>query len=194
MSIDFGSTDVRRMPVYFLLECDASMSGSPIMAVEQGVQLLHNELMGQPQAIEMLNLSAVVYSTYAQQVVPLTSITNFTPPVLSAGGVRNLGNALRVLADCVSHEIIRNTLAKKGDYKALVFWITAGEPNDNWEAGLDYFSQRTKGLVGSVIALGAGDSVNIGVLRQITPNVLLMTDLTPDNLREVFKWQSQPIN
>lgn len=190
--IDFGSTDVRRMPVYFLLECGDSMRGAPIMAVEQGVQLLHNELMGQPQAVEMVNLSAIVYSTYAQQITPLVPITSFMPPALTAGGVRNFGNALRVLGDCIVNDMIRSTHTKKGDYQALVFWITDGEPADDWEAGLKYLQERTNGLLGSFIALGVGDSVNTHILRQITPNVLLATDVTPDNLRASFKWVSQP--
>jgi uncharacterized protein YegL len=75
----------------------------------------------------------------------------------------------------------------------LVFWITDGEPADDWKAGLKYLRQRTDGLLGSIIALGAGDAVNTGVLRQITPNVLLMTDVTSDNLRAFFRWVSQPI-
>lgn len=193
-SIDFGSTYLRRMPVYLLLECDATMAGAPIQAVEQGIQLLHNELLGWTQAIELINLSVIVYDTVAQQVVPLTPITSFTPPSpLSAGGVRNLGNALHVLGDCIYKDLIRNTGNTKGDYKALVFWFTSGEPTDNWMVGLNYFRQRTDGLVGSIIALGCGDSVNIGILRQITPNVLLMTDVTPDTLRKFSRWQSQPV-
>lgn len=191
-SIDFGSSHIRRMPVYLLLEIDDSMSGAPIIGVEQGVQLLHNELINQPQAVEMVSLSVVTYSTNARQVVPLTPITGFAPPALSAGGISNLGKALRVLGDCIFNDIIRNTTTKKSDYKALVFWMTDSEPTDDWEAGLKYLKQRTDGLLGNIIAMGCGDSVNTSVLRKITPNVLLMTDATPDNLRAFFKWQSQP--
>ena len=191
-SIDFGSTYLRRMPVYLLLECDATMAGAPIQAVEQGLQLLHNELLGIPEAIEMVNLSVIVYSTVAQQVIPLTPITSFSPPFFSAGGARNLGNALHVLGDSIHKDLIKNTGNTKGDYKALVFWITGGEPTDDWVVGWNYLRERTNGLLESIIALGAGDSVNVGILKQITPNVLLMTDVTSETLRKAFRWQSQP--
>jgi uncharacterized protein YegL len=65
------------MPVYLLLDVSGSMSGAPIMAVEQGVQLLHNELMGQPQAVEMVHLSVITFASSVNQVVPLTPIVSF---------------------------------------------------------------------------------------------------------------------
>lgn len=193
MTIDFGSTDVRRMPVYLLLDVSGSMSGAPIMAVEQGVQLLHNELMGQPQAVEMVHLSVITFASSASQVIPLTQITNFTPPALSASGGTSLGGALRELAHALDREIIPNSPAKKGDYKPLVFLLTDGEPTDSWEPELNALNSRREKRAGSIIALGCGDAVNTGVLRQITSNVLLMTDVTPDNLRAFFKWVSASV-
>lgn len=191
--IDFGSSDVRRMPVYLLLDVSGSMSGAPIMAVEQGVQLLHNELMGQPQAVEMVHLSVITFASSANQVVPLTPISSFAPPALSAGGGTSMGGALRELARALDREVIPNSPAKKGDYKPLVFLLTDGEPTDSWEPELNALNSRKEKKAGSIIALGCGDSVNTGVLRQITPNVLLMTDVTPDNLRAFFKWVSASV-
>ncbi len=193
MSIDFGSTDIRRIPVYLLLDVSGSMSGAPIMAVEQGVQLLHNELMGQPQAVEMVNLSVITFASSASQVVPLTPITSFTPPALSAGGGTSLGGALRELAHAMDREVTPTSATKKGDYKPLVFLLTDGEPTDSWEPELNALNSRSEKKVGSIIALGCGDAVNTGVLRQITGNVLLMTDVTPDNLRAFFKWVSASV-
>ena len=192
ITLDFVQSDIQRMPVYLLLECDNTMSGAPITAMEQAVQLLHNELLEQPQATGAVCLSVITYSTYAQQVIPLKPLTNFIPPALSTHGVRNVGNAFRVLGDCIHNEMIRNTGNKNSDYKALIFWITGGSPTDDWEAGSKYFKERTGELSGSIIALGVGDSVNTGVLRKITPNVLLMTDVTPESLRKYFRWESQP--
>lgn len=191
--IDFGSIYDRRMPVYFLIECDDSMKGVPIMAIEQGLQLLHNELLGQPQAIEMVNLSVIVYSTVAQQIIPLSPIMSFAPPTLSAGGVRNLGNAFRVLGNCISREVIRNIPGQKGDFKVLVFWVTGGEPTDEWESGLNYFRESTNGLLGSLNALVTGDAYNINILNKITSNIMPMIDLTPDKMHSFFKWVSQSV-
>jgi len=193
MSIDFGSNDVRRMPVYLLLDVSGSMSGAPIIGVEQGVQLLHNELINQPQAVEVVHLSVITFASSASQVTPLTPITSFAPPALSAGGGTSLGGALRELANALDREIIPNSATKKGDYKPLVFLLTDGEPTDSWEPELNALNSRRDKKAGSIIALGCGDSVNTSVLRQITSNVMLMTDVTPDNLRAYFKWVSASV-
>ena len=191
--IDFGSTDTRRMPVYLLLDLSGSMAGAPIMAVEQGVQSLHNELLNQPQAVELVHLSVITFASTANQIIPLTPVTSFNPPPLSAGGGTAMGAALRELGRALDREITPTTPAKKGDYKPLVFLLTDGEPTDSWEPELAALKSRSEKKAGSIIALGCGDSVNTGVLRQITDNVLLMTDVTPDNLRAFFKWVSASV-
>lgn len=194
MTIDFGSAnDVRRMPVYLLLDASGSMAGAAIQAVEQGVQLLHNELLGQPQAVEMVHVGVITFASTANQVVPLTSITNFTPPSLAAGGVTALGGALRVLGQALDREVTSTTAGKKGDYKPLVFLLTDGEPTDDWAPELSALKARQDKKVGNIIALGCGDSVNTDVLRQITDQVLLMPDVTSDNLRAFFRWVSASV-
>jgi uncharacterized protein YegL len=181
------------MPVYLLLDVSGSMTGAPIQAVEQGVQLLHNELLAQPQAVEMVHLSVITFASSVNQVIPLSPVTSFSPPSLSAGGGTSLGGALRLLGQCLDREITPTTPTKKGDYKPLVFMLTDGEPTDSWEPEVAALKARREKKVGSIIALGCGDSVNTGVLRQITESVLLMTDVTPDNLRAFFKWVSASV-
>jgi uncharacterized protein YegL len=193
MTIDFGSNDVRRMPVYLLLDTSGSMAGAAIQAVEQGVQQLHNELVRQPQAVEMVHVGVITFASTANQVVPLTSITNFVPPSLAAGGVTALGAGLRVLGQALEREVTPTSAEKKGDYKPLVFLLTDGEPTDDWEPELIALKSRKDKKVGSIIALGCGDAVNTDVLRQITDQVLLMADVTPDNLQAFFRWVSASV-
>ena len=183
-------SSLRRMPVYLLLECGDSMSGEPIVAVAQGVQLLANELANDPASEELVWLSVIAYSTYAQQLVPLTPMSSFTPPSLSGGGVNNLGNALRVLGDSIRREIVKQTGEHKGDYEALVFWLTASEPMDNWQDGLRYLQEKANGLF-RIIAMGAGSKVNVDVLRTITPDVLSLDGISSDTLKQIFQWTSQ---
>lgn len=193
MNIDFGSNDVRRMPVYLLLDSSGSMAGAPIQGVEQGVQLLRNELLSLPQAVEMVHIGVITFASKADQVVPLTPVTTFSPPSLSAGGTTALGGALRKLAQALDNEITPTTADKKGDYKPLVFLLTDGEPTDDWEPALRTLNSRQEKKVGSMVALGCGDGVNFDILRQITPNVLAMPDATADNIRAFFRWVSASV-
>ena len=49
--------DLRKLPVYLLLDCSASMSGSPIQAVNQGVGTIYTELCNNPRALSTVKLS-----------------------------------------------------------------------------------------------------------------------------------------
>lgn len=193
MNIDFGSNDVRRMPVYLLLDSSGSMAGATIQGVEQGVQFLRNELLSLPQAVEMVHIGVITFASTANQVVPLTPLTSFTPPGLTATGTTSLGGALQLLSQALDREITPTTGDKKGDYKPLVFLLTDGEPTDDWEPALRALNSRQEKKVGSLIALGIGDSVNFDVLRKITPNVLSMADVTKDNLHAFFRWVSASV-
>ena len=194
MEIDFGSTDTRRMPVYLLIGCGDSMAGAPIQAIEQGIQLLHNELLAQPQALEMANLSVITFSDGAEQLVPLTSIGEFVPPSLTAAGGHDLGAGFKALSQALQKEMIRNTPSQKGDFKAIVFLLTDCEPTDDWQPALSELHASSGKLLGSIVALGCGDGVNTSPLQQITPSVLLMTDVTPEKLSSFFVWASQSVS
>ncbi len=191
--IEFGDMNTRRMPVYLLLDVSGSMQGAPIFAVEQGIQILQTELINQPQAVEVVHLGVITFETSAREIVPLTPITSFTPPPLSAGGGTSLGAAFRELGNALDREIIPTTPQKKGDYKPLVFLLTDGEPTDSWEPELYALKSRREKKVGAIIALGCGDAVNTSVLHSITEQVMLMDDVTPDNLRAFFKWVSASV-
>ncbi|MGH8473151.1 MAG: VWA domain-containing protein, partial [Gammaproteobacteria bacterium] len=63
---------MRRLPVYLVLDTSGSMSGEPIEAVKNGVQILVSTLRQDPYALETAFLSVITFDSSAKQVVPLT--------------------------------------------------------------------------------------------------------------------------
>jgi uncharacterized protein YegL len=82
---------MRRLPVYLLLDTSGSMSGEPIEAVKNGVQVLVSTLRQDPYALETACISVITFESNAQQLVPLTDLSSFQQPSLSAGGGTSLG-------------------------------------------------------------------------------------------------------
>ena len=182
--------DVRRLPVYLLLDCSGSMSGEPIEAVRQGVKYLLAELRGDPQALESVSLSVITFDSSARQVSPLTELATFREPKLDANGSTALGEALTLLGSCIDREVRKTTKDQKGDYKPLVFLMTDGEPTDNWERPADAIRSRRPG---NIIACGTGSSVRAETLKRITETVVMMNNYAPDTFKAFFRWVSQSV-
>src|SRR3954466_13776598 len=149
----------RRLPVYLLLDCSGSMTGEPIEAVRQGVKALLADLRSDPQALETAYLSVITFSSSAQQVCPLTELTSFTEPTLTASGSTDMGGALTLLDQCIETEVHKSTKTQKGDWKPLIFLMTDGQPDSGWEDVADRIKQKR---VGNIIACAAGPGADSG--------------------------------
>lgn len=193
--IEFDSDSNRRLPVYLLLDTSGSMAGAPIQAVNQGVQLLLSELRNEPAALEMAWLCCLTFNTEPNVVLPLAEIGTASIPEFAAGGVTNMGRAIKLLLAKLSEDIRLNTPEQKGDYKPLVFIMTDANPTDlgTWRAAAQDLRERSGRQAANIIALGCGPSVNAEVLKELGGTVMLMQDVTPENIRSFFKWISQSV-
>src|SRR5205823_1848354 len=163
------SGQLRRLPVYLLLDCSSSMSGDPITAVNEGVAMIHRELQNDPQALETVYISIITFSSRADQY-QLTALDQFRPPILSAGGSTAMGEAFRLLVQSIEQDLVLNTPTQHGDFRPLMFLLTDGEPTDNYHDAV----QKLQALRGSrkptIIALGCGNGVNTTMLHEVTEN------------------------
>jgi uncharacterized protein YegL len=180
---------MRRLPVYLLLDTSGSMSGEPIEAVKNGVQVMISSLRNDPQAVETAYLSIITFDTDARQAVPLTDLATFQQPNITAQGTTSLGEALKVLSKCIDSEVTKTTAEVKGDWKPLVFIMTDGQPTDDWQSGLTEFKKRR---VGTVVACAAGSGADTTVLKQITDSVVSL-DTDSESIKSFFKWVSASI-
>jgi uncharacterized protein YegL len=186
-----------------MLDTSGSMAGAKIQAVNQGIQLIHNELLNNPQALDTVHIAVLTFNTTAQIVSPLTDLLSFTPPTLNAEGVTSLADALAVLAQSLDHDIIENTSQQKGDFKPLVFLLTDGIPTDsqgypseNWRPAIQALRNRSKNKVGTIIALGIGgnDEIDENVLKEVGDVALKMTTVNSDTIQSFFKWVSASVS
>jgi uncharacterized protein YegL len=180
----------RRLPVYLLLDCSGSMSGEPIEAVRQGVKALLMDLRSDPQAIETAYLSVITFDSSAQQVTPLTEIMSFSEPTLEASGTTSLGEALRLLEQCIDREVTKTTTTTKGDWKPMAFLMTDGQPTDSWESSADKIRQKR---LAHIIACAAGSGADSTNLKKIAETVVVLNTLQPDDLKAFFKWVTSSI-
>ncbi|WP_212005084.1 VWA domain-containing protein [Chitinophaga sp. HK235] len=181
---------MRRLPVYLLLDTSGSMSGEPIEAVKNGVQVMISALRQNPQAIETAFISIITFDSTAKQVVPLTDLASFQMVDIRATGTTVLGEALQLVSSCMDREVAKTTTEQKGDWKPLVFIMTDGVPTDNWQSGLTAFRQRKTAYT---VACAAGHSADTSVLKQITENVVSLDTADSQSISRFFAWVTASI-
>jgi uncharacterized protein YegL len=167
------------------------MSGEPIEAVKNGMQVLVSALRQDPYALETAYLSVITFDSTARQVVPLTELTDFQVPDLRATGTTALGAALGLLARTSDTDVKKSTAEQKGDWRPVVFLMTDGEPTDDWRNGLAEFKKRKFGIV---VACAAGQGANTTVLKEITESVVQLDTTDSATIRAFFKWVSASVS
>lgn len=182
---------MRRLPVYLLLDTSGSMTGEPIEAVKNGVQMMMHSLRQNPQAIETAYVSIITFDTDARQVVPLTDLASFQVPEIKAQGVTSLGSALSLLADKMESEITKTTMEQKGDWKPMTFIMTDGIPTDDWQSGLSRLKSANKGLI---VGCAAGSGADDSILKQITESVVRLDSADSDSIAKFFQWVTASIS
>ena len=181
---------MRKLPVYLLLDTSGSMSGEPIEAVKNGVQVMISSLRQNPQAIETAYISVITFDSEAKQIVPLTDLASFQMVDIRATGTTALGAALTMVSNCIDNDVAKTTHEQKGDWKPLVFIMTDGIPTDNWQNGLNEFKKRK---VAFTVACGAGHNADTNILKQITANVVSLDTADSQSIAKFFTWVTASI-
>ncbi len=165
------------------------MQGEKLEAVRQGIKVLLAELKNDPLTLDTAAISIITFNRTARQDLPLTPLTTkFQEPLLQAGqGEADLEKALKLLEECLAHEIRPATMQHKGDWLPLVFVIGAGHFTGEWKPVVkrlwdDKVAEVVVGLVGTEVAPVQ--------LKDLSEQIVQLGQLQPGGLQVFFKLKS----
>jgi len=153
-----------------LLDSSASMSGAPLEALKQGVNLLCGTFITRSKRPVLVAL--IAYESSIKSQMELADVNGFKIPELEAAGSSGLGKALRQLVEVMPEHS-----------PTLVYIFTDGAPTDDWEVAI----VPVKARVQKIVAVGCGPTADLTALKGKVDNIFGMRELTPDLLFETFR-------
>ncbi|HFK5510348.1 VWA domain-containing protein [Elizabethkingia anophelis] len=184
----------RRLLAYFLLDTSGSMHGESIQALNNGFNGLISMLRTDPQAMDSLHISVITFDREVKNLIPLIDLASFQPVEIKCpeSGPTHTGEALEMVHNLVSKELIKGSVNKKGDWRPLLFVFTDGKPSDIQK--YRKLIPKIKALDFSVIVgCAAGPKAEVNYLQELTNNVVKLDTTDSNTLTTFFKWVSSSI-
>lgn len=183
---------MRRLPIYFLIDISESMVGEPIQQVEEGLATIIQALKTDPNAIETVWVSIIVFAGQPKTLVPLQEIISFYPPKFPIGSGTSLSKGLGHLMFELRKNIVKTTAEQKGDWKPIVFLFTDGIPTDDSEISITEWKQNWK-KAANLVAISFGNETDTHLLSELTDTVLHFKNTDTAAYKQFFKWVTDSI-
>ncbi len=184
---------MRRLPVFFVLDCSESMAGENLKKMEDGIGMIVRDLRQDPHALETAYLSVIAFAGIARTIAPLIEAFSFYPPKLPIGSGTSLGAALTELMKQIDAQVVKTTTDQKGDWKPIIYLFTDGKPTDRvdpaFRAWQENYARQT-----NLIAIAMGKYADIKTLQKLTESVLIFEDQKEGDFKKFISWLSASVS
>lgn len=184
---------MRRLPVFFLLDCSESMVGDPLRQMQDGLAAIVNSLRSDPHALESVHISVIAFAGVSRLISPLIEVSSFYPPQLPLGGGTNLSAALSTLMTEIDSQVRKNTPDMKGDWKPIIYLITDGKPTDDPTSVITKWKKKYASNA-NLIAIGIGPDADLSGLKNLTENLFHFSPESEQDFKQFIQWVSASVS
>ena len=183
---EFAENPEPRCPCILLLDTSASMQGTSIDELNNGLRAFREEIFSDSLALKRVEIAVVTFGPVSV-MHDFTTADSFHPVELMANGDTPMGTAVSKGLELLRNrkEVLRSNGIKL--FRPWIFLITDGEPTDNWAHLPELIRRGEESRSFSFFALGVSNA-NFGVLQQIA--VRSPMKLSGVRFKEFFLWLS----
>ena len=191
-AVEFAENPEPRCPCVLLLDTSGSMQGEPLEAMCAGLEAFRFDLALDPLASRRVEVAVVAFDDAARLVQDFTSPDQFEVPLLDAGGMTHMGEAILLALDLVEERKARYRAYDVAYYRPWIFLVTDGEPQGEPDARVAEATRRLREAEEkkqvAFFAVGV-EKANLSRLSQIGTRAPLR--LKGLDFREMFVWLSR---
>lgn len=179
-----------------LLDNSGSMSGEKINDLNEGLRAFKDEIEQDDLASKRVDIAIITFNDDVQVIHDFSSIEDFDPPTLSAGGYTSMGNAIIMAAEMIEKRKLDYKQKGIDYYRPWIFMITDGEPTDMepgdsmWSTVIRTVHDGEKNKKFMFFGVAA-EPANTELLKQITPSNRPPVRLKQGRFKELFQWLSK---
>ncbi len=178
-----------------LVDTSGSMSGDKIRELNDALHTFKSSVMEDPLSRKRVDVCVISFSTKVEVVTPFCPISEFHPPVLTAGGGTSMSGGIRYALEAVHTQVKKYHEIGIECYKPFVLMVTDGYPTDiNTQSEIDGLAQlisdrENKGSYGRLRFYAFGvKGADLDFMCQLTNRVVAVRDNSFDN---IFNWASK---
>lgn len=191
-TVGFAINPEPRCPVILLLDVSASMAGSPIKELNEGIRLFKQNIQSDEIADLRVEVSVVTFGSRPEVIHDFSTMDSFVPPTLEAKGSTPMGQAIELALDKLDER--KNTYQDNHIpyFQPWLLMISDGAPTDHYTDA----ARKIRGLAAQnklLFFCVAVKDADIRVLRKIAPEDRPPLPLDGLKFKELFQWLSQSV-
>lgn len=167
----------KKIVIFFLQDGSGSMHGIKIGTLNTAMEEMLPEMIGVGGADAEVYIAVLEYDDKVTWITPKpVLVEEFQKwPRLTADGRTSMGAAFEELNRKLSRSEFMS--APSVSFAPVIFMMTDGQPNDDWETGLNILKKNKWFQYALKIGVGIGEKANMDVLREFTgdPELAIQT-------------------
>lgn len=196
-SIEIANPQHPHCATVLLLDISGSMvANRKIDQLNDGIRFFKDDVTTDELASKRVDLAIVTFGQGVSVAHDFSSVEDFDPPKLTAGGLTPMGEAILRAIDLIEERKLEYKSRGIDYYRPWIFLITDGEPTDmqpgdaTWNKVVAAINDGENNKNFLFFAVGV-EPADMDTLKQLSPSNRAPVKLMPGKFRDMFEWLSK---